>query len=46
MEFMLNILARKLQKLKLMDRDTFLSPQDAAKIGLIDEVVEKRIDAK
>jgi ATP-dependent Clp protease protease subunit len=26
----------------LMDRDTFLSPQDALKIGLIDEVVDKR----
>ena len=26
----------------LMDRDTFLSPEDAVKIGLIDEVVEKR----
>ena len=26
----------------LMDRDTFLSPEDALKIGLIDEVVEKR----
>jgi ATP-dependent protease ClpP protease subunit len=25
-----------------MDRDTFLSPKDALKIGLIDEVVEKR----
>ena len=26
----------------LMDRDTFLSPEDAVKIGLIDEVVDKR----
>jgi ATP-dependent Clp protease protease subunit len=26
----------------LMDRDTFLSPQDALKLGLIDEVVDKR----
>ena len=26
----------------LMDRDTFLSPQDALKLGLIDEVVEQR----
>lgn len=26
----------------LMDRDTFLSPQDALKLGLIEEVVDKR----
>ena len=26
----------------LMDRDTFLSPQDALKLGLIDEVIEQR----
>ena len=26
----------------LMDRDTFLSPQDALKLGIIDEVVDKR----
>ena len=26
----------------LMDRDTFLSPQDALKLGLVDEVVDKR----
>ena len=26
----------------LMERDTFLSPQDALKLGLIDEVVDKR----
>ena len=30
----------------LMDRDTFLSPEDALKIGLIDEVVEKRPNIK
>ena len=30
----------------LMDRDTFLSPEDAVKIGLIDEVVEKRPGVK
>ena len=30
----------------LMDRDTFLSPDDALKIGLIDEVVNKREDIK
>ena len=30
----------------LMDRDTFLSPEDALKIGLIDEVVEKRPNVK
>ena len=30
----------------LMDRDTFLSPEDALKIGLIDEVVNKREDIK
>ena len=30
----------------LMDRDTFLSPDDALKIGLIDEVVSKREDIK
>ena len=30
----------------LMDRDTFLSPNDALKIGLIDEVVNKREDIK
>jgi len=30
----------------LMDRDTFLSPEDAVKIGLIDEVVEKRPNVK
>ena len=30
----------------LMDRDTFLSPEDAVKIGLIDEVVEKRPSVK
>ena len=30
----------------LMDRDTFLSPEDAVKIGLIDEVVEKRPSIK
>ena len=31
---------------KLMDRDTFLSPEDAFKLGLIDEVVDKRPNAK
>merc|ERR1711965_853343 len=30
----------------LMDRDTFLSPEDALKLGLIDEVVTKRPDKK
>ena len=30
----------------LMDRDTFLSPDDAVKKGLIDEVVEKRPSVK
>ena len=30
----------------LMDRDTFLSPEDALKLGLIDEVVDKRPNAK
>ena len=30
----------------LMDRDTFLSPDDALKIGLIDEVVTKRPNVK
>jgi ATP-dependent Clp protease protease subunit len=30
----------------LMDRDTFLSPEDALKLGLIDEVVDKRANAK
>ena len=30
----------------LMDRDTFLSPTDAMKLGLIDEVVYKRPDNK
>ena len=30
----------------LMDRDTFLSPEDALKKGLIDEVVTKRPDKK
>ena len=30
----------------LMDRDTFLSPEDALKISLIDEVVEKRPNVK
>ena len=30
----------------LMDRDTFLSPEDAVRIGLIDEVVEKRPNVK
>ena len=30
----------------LMDRDTFLSPTDAVKLGLIDEVVYKRPDKK
>jgi ATP-dependent Clp protease protease subunit len=30
----------------LMDRDTFLSPDDAVKIGLIDEVVNKRPESK
>ena len=31
---------------RLMDRDTFLSPEDAFKLGLIDEVVDKRPNAK
>jgi ATP-dependent Clp protease protease subunit len=26
-----------------MDRDSFLSPEEAKKFGLIDEVVEKRV---
>ena len=30
----------------LMDRDTFLSPEDALKLGLIDEVVDKRPNVK
>ena len=30
----------------LMDRDTFLSPEDALQKGLIDEVVNKRSDKK
>ena len=30
----------------LMDRDTFLSPDDALKLGLIDEVVDKRPNVK
>ena len=30
----------------LMDRDTFLSPEDAFKLGLIDEVVDKRPNTK
>ena len=30
----------------LMDRDTFLSPDDAVKLGLIDEVVNKRPESK
>jgi len=30
----------------LMDRDTFLSPEDALQKGLIDEVVTKRLDKK
>ena len=30
----------------LMDRDTFLSPDDALKMGLIDEIVTKRPDLK
>ena len=30
----------------LMDRDTFLSPTDAVKLGLIDEVVYKRPNTK
>jgi ATP-dependent Clp protease protease subunit len=30
----------------LMDRDTFLSPEDALQKGLIDEVVTKRPDKK
>ena len=30
----------------LMDRDTFLSPTDAVKLGLIDEVVYKRPKTK
>jgi ATP-dependent Clp protease protease subunit len=30
----------------LMDRDTFLSPEDALKLGLIDEVVSKRLENK
>ncbi len=30
----------------LMDRDTFISPDDAVKLGLIDKVVEKREDVK
>ena len=29
-----------------MDRDTFLSPTDAVKLGLIDEVVYKRPKTK
>jgi ATP-dependent protease ClpP protease subunit len=29
-----------------MDRDTFLSPEDALQKGLIDEVVTKRPDKK
>ena len=29
---------------KIMDRDTFMSPQDAKEMGLIDEVVTKRPD--
>ncbi len=29
-----------------MDRDTFLSPDNALKLGLIDEVVDKRPNAK
>ena len=30
----------------LMDRDTFISPADAVKLGLIDKVVENREDIK
>ena len=30
----------------LMDRDTFISPEDAVKLGLVDKVVNKREDIK
>ena len=30
----------------LMDRDTFIAPEDAVKLGLIDKVVMKRDDIK
>ena len=30
----------------LMDRDTFIAPEDAVKLGLIDKVVENREDIK
>ena len=29
-----------------MDRDTFIAPEDAVKLGLIDKVVNKRDDIK
>ena len=31
---------------KIMERDTFMSPEEAQKLGLIDEVVQKRPSAK
>ena len=31
---------------KLMDRDTFISPEDCVKLGLVDKVVNKREDIK
>ena len=30
----------------LMDRDTFISPEDSVKLGLVDKVVNKREDIK